>query len=242
MLITSSRWVIASALVMLSILAAQSTNTAMGSTRRPRLQRPVVSKSRTISCGQCSGAAKTKRRLRSGAARIEPCHQRGYVDPRIAKNFNSAMRDLKRAGIKPQVTSTWRSSQHQARLHNCSSSRRCRRANPGLYRALPPGQSLHEAGLAVDMSGVAAGPRGAKRLTRRGRRIVGIMRKNGFKWRYGLADPAHFEADPRKAGYRNAKQAIRRSQNICDAKVTANARVDRKPARAHQTTPIRGKG
>ncbi|HEX8089676.1 MAG TPA: D-alanyl-D-alanine carboxypeptidase family protein, partial [Blastocatellia bacterium] len=150
------------------------------------------------------------------------------------KNFNAAMHDLKRAGIKPEVTSLWRSSQDQARLHNCSGSRSCRRANPGLYRALPPGQSLHEAGLAVDMSGIAAGPRGAKRLTPRGRRIVGIMQKNGFRWRYGLADPAHFEADPRSAGYRNLKQAITRSQTTCAARIASNTRVDRRPGRAHQ--------
>jgi len=126
---------------------------------------------------------------------------------------------MKREGIKPKVTSTWRSSNVQGRLHECSLSARCRRANPGLYYALPAGKSLHEAGLAVDISGVAAGPRGRKRLTPQGHRIVSIMRKNGFKWRYRLADPAHFEADPKKHGYRNAKQAIARSQATCQIKL-----------------------
>ena len=217
--------------LMFSILAAQPANAAVGSTgrsiqtkrnrvvREPLIRIVKVSTRDAARCAQCSQAAKAKIRSksRSTLAKAEPCHPKGYVDPKIAKNYRAAMRDLKRAGIKPMVTSTWRSSEHQAKLYNCSTSRRCRRANPGLYHAMPPGQSLHEAGLAVDISGVAAGPRGAKRLTRRGRKIVGVMQKNGFRWRYGLADPAHFEASPRKAGYRNTRQAIARSQNICSA-------------------------
>jgi D-alanyl-D-alanine carboxypeptidase len=227
----------------------QSSNTAEGSTRKQRhtasarrlsARAVKVSAQSAAACGRCAAKVKATSRSKGGAklAKEAPCHPKGYVDPKIAKNFSAAMRDMKRAGIKPMVTSAWRSSEYQAKLHNCSGSRRCRRANPGLYRAMPPGQSLHEAGLAVDMSGIAAGPRGAKRLTPRGRRIVGIMQKNGFRWRYGLADPAHFEADPRKAGYRNARQAIARSQNICDARVPASARFDKRPARSAQTTPI----
>jgi stress response protein YsnF len=81
---------------------------------------------------------------------------------------------------------------------------------------------LHEAGFAVDVSGIASGPRGKKRLTPKGRRIVGIMRKNGFKWRYGLADPAHFEADPRKHGYRTVQQAITRTRTTCQLNLAKN--------------------
>ncbi|HKY03799.1 MAG TPA: M15 family metallopeptidase, partial [Blastocatellia bacterium] len=87
-----------------------------------------------------------------------------------------------------------------------------------------PGRSLHEAGLAVDIAGVAAGPRGRKRLTTRGRRIVAIMRKHGFIWRYGMADPVHFEVDPRKYGYRNAQHAIQRSQSQCQVRLAAAKR------------------
>ena len=83
---------------------------------------------------------------------------------------------------------------------------------------------MHEAGFAVDMSGIAIGPRGAKRLTPRGRRIVAIMRKNGFNWRYGLADPAHFEIDPRNHGFRSAQQAIRRNQAQCQVRYVAKAK------------------
>jgi hypothetical protein len=128
---------------------------------------------------------------------------------------------MRRAGIKPHITSAWRSSTRQAQLHRCSRSSRCRRANPGLYYALPAGRSLHEAGFAVDISGVAKGRRGSKRLTPRGRRIVQIMARNGFKWRYGLADPAHFEADPRKHGYRTVNQAIRRNQTVCQVRTAS---------------------
>ena len=157
-----------------------------------------------------------------------PCHPKNYVDPKIAVKYKAALRDMNRAGIKPQVTSTWRSSERQEELYRCTKSARCRRANPGIYRALPPGKSLHEAGFAVDMSGIASGPRGNKRLTTKGKRIVGIMRKNGFKWRYGLADPAHFEADPRKHGYRNVKQAIARTRTTCQVNLAKNKTNTRK--------------
>jgi len=183
-----------------------------------------------VACAPCEEKKKNGQNTRKLAKKI-PCHPQGYVDPKIAKNYKKAMRDLHRDGIKPQVTSVWRSSQEQARLHNCSQSRRCRANHPGLYYALPPGHSLHEAGFAVDISGVAAGPRGRKQVTPRGRRIISVMRQNGFKWRYGLKDPAHFEADPRRKGYRSVQQAIYKNQTTCTVKL-AKAR---KPAGRVQT-------
>ena len=196
-------------------------------------RRPAIVKAsrpaRNKGCGPCEG--KTGR---AKSVDDSPCHAKRYVDPKIAKNFNRALRDLNRAGIRPKVTSAWRSSEKQASLHRCSVSSRCRKANPGLYHALPPGQSLHEAGFAVDISGIASGPRGAKRVTPKGRRIISIMNRNGFRWRYGLKDPAHFEANPQRYGYRNAKQAIARSQNICDARVPA---VEAKRAGRSRLTP-----
>src|SRR4030095_12429694 len=75
---------------------------------------------------------------------------------------------------------------------------------------------------------VAAGPRGAKRLTPRGRRIVQTMEQNGFKWRYGLADPAPFEADPRRYGYRTVKQAIKRTQNTCQIRLASASTTSRR--------------
>ena len=195
-------------------------NDRRGSQRAAKLTRQAQG------CRRCSAqvAAKNNSRAAKRSSKPVTCHAKGYVDPAIAKNYNSAMRDLRRAGINPKVTSTWRSSADQARLHRCSNSRRCRRAHPGLYYALPPGESLHEAGFAVDMSGIAIGPRGAKRLTPRGRRIIAIMRKNGFSWRYGLADPAHFEIDPRIHGFRSAQHAIRRNQAQCQTRYIAKAK------------------
>ena len=182
-------------------------------------------------CRQCD----VPRRVKS--AQAVPCHSKGYLDPKIARNYNAAMRDIKRAGIRPKVTSAWRSTEHQAQLHRCSTNGRCRRNNPGLYYALPPGQSMHEAGFAVDISGIAAGPRGNKRLTPQGRRIVRAMQKNGFKWRYGLKDPAHFEADPQKHGYRSARQAIQRNQSLCDARVPRQAQRNRPAIANGRRTP-----
>jgi hypothetical protein len=47
------------------------------------------------------------------------------------------------------------------------------------------------------------------------------MRRHGFIWRYGLADPVHFEVDPRRYGYRNASHAIQRSQSQCQVRLAA---------------------
>jgi len=200
-------------------------------TSKSHSSRSLHTRSAATGCLPCAAeqarASKGKSARRAKADKPLPCHPRDYVDPTIARNYNNAMRDMRRAGIKPKVTSVWRSSETQAALYRCTQSSRCRRANPGLYAALPPGQSIHEAGFAVDVSGVATGRRGSKRLTPQGRRIVSIMKKNGFNWRYGLSDPVHFEADPRNHGYKNLKQAIARTQNTCQVKL-AKARSSRK--------------
>ncbi len=172
-------------------------------------------KAKTATCDDCV-TLKSRRKA--------PCHPPNYVDPKIAARYNSAMRDLNRSGVRPKITSAWRSSEKQAALYRCSNSQKCRRQNPGLYYAKPPGSSAHEAGLAVDISGIAAGPRGAKRVTRNGRKIIRVMEKNGFAWRYGLKDPAHFEADPKKAGYRNLNHAIRKTQSKCSVRLTKKKR------------------
>ncbi len=158
----------------------------------------------TRKCATCAKAYKN-----------QPCHPANYVDPKIRKNLNAAVKDMNRAGIKPKITSAWRSSSRQAYLHNCSRSRKCRARNPGIYYAKAPGTSLHEAGFAVDIDGVAAGKRGSKRVTPRGRKIIRIMERHGFDWRYGLSDPPHFEANPRKHGYKSTAQAIRKTQTTC---------------------------
>src|SRR5262249_61871193 len=99
-------------------------------------------------------------------------------------------------------------------------------ARRGIYGAKRPGTSMHEAGLAVDIGGVAAGHR--RRLTPKGRQMGRIMRKHGFRWRYGLKDPAHFELSPQLAGYRTAKTAIRAGQRRWGTKSRVRRRVSRR--------------
>lgn len=229
---------------VIAFLTASMTISASGQSKRAVMTRNKVkvrqSARQDQACSRCSVqvAVRNNSRALKKSAKPATCHPKGYVNPAIARNYNGAMRDLRRAGIDPKVTSTWRSSADQARLHRCSNSRRCRRAHPGLYYALPPGASLHEAGFAVDMSGVAIGPRGAKRLTPRGRRMIAIMRKHGFSWRYGLADPAHFEISPQKYGYRSTQQAIKRSQTQCQTRYLAR-RDQSSPAKRKESVSRR---
>jgi len=191
-------------------------------------------------CEPC-GAAAVSRGGKRTARRAVPCHPPDYVDPRMRGDLNAALRELRWMGITPRITSEWRSSNDQGRMYKCSSSRRCRSAHPGLYRAMPPGQSAHEAGLALDISGIATGPRGAKHLTPQGRRIVQVMERHGFNWKYGFADPVHFEADARDAGYRNLQQAIHVTQTRCQAGQLARTAahqkwIERRPSPAR---PVR---
>jgi LAS superfamily LD-carboxypeptidase LdcB len=124
--------------------------------------------------------------------------------------LDAALREMRRRGIRPRVNSTFRSRAEQRSLYQCARVRRCR-VRRGIYGARQPGTSLHEAGLAVDLGGVAAGRR-HRRLTPKGRQMVRIMRRHGFTWRYGLKDPAHFEVRPRRVGYRTERAAIRAGQ------------------------------
>jgi D-alanyl-D-alanine carboxypeptidase-like protein len=213
--------------------------------RRPALLKRASNRAKRGSiCHPCKAETSRGRkqaRARKAFATTPPCHSRAYLDPKIRKNYRAALNEMNRAGLKPKVTSQWRSSGYQARLHKCSLSRRCRANHPGLYRALPAGNSIHEAGFAVDIAGVATGPRGAKRLTARGRRIVPIMKKHGFNWRYGLRDPVHFEANPQRYGYRSVKHAIKRNQTVCDVRLARGkkqVRGSRGNVRA-QVTPAR---
>jgi LAS superfamily LD-carboxypeptidase LdcB len=132
------------------------------------------------------------------------------LDNDARARLNAAMRDMRKRGIRPRINSAFRSRAEQGSIYRCARSRRCR-ARRGIYGAKRPGTSMHEAGLAVDIGGVATGHR-HRRLTPRGRLMVRIMRRHGFHWRYGLKDPAHFELSPRLAGYRTEKAAIKAGQ------------------------------
>jgi hypothetical protein len=133
------------------------------------------------------------------------------LQPRARANFTAAVFEMKRRGLRPRVNSTFRSTAEQRSIFHCAHRASCRRRR-GIYGARRPGTSLHEAGLAVDLGGVASGRKHHRRLTRRGRQMVRIMRKHGFDWRYGLKDPAHFEISARHAGFHTERAAIRSGQ------------------------------
>jgi D-alanyl-D-alanine carboxypeptidase len=155
------------------------------------------------------------------------------LDDDARLRLKAALREMRRRGIRPRVNSTFRSHAEQRSIYRCARTRRCR-TRRGIYGANPPGDSMHEAGLAVDLGGVAT-RRG--RLTPKGRQMVRIMRRHGFVWRYGLKDPAHFELSPQRAGYRTRQAAIkagqRRWRNTLRAKrgVSAQARSRRENAK-----------
>jgi LAS superfamily LD-carboxypeptidase LdcB len=132
------------------------------------------------------------------------------LDDDTRTRLNAAVRELRKRGLRPRVNSTFRSRTEQKAIYRCARSKRCR-ARRGIYGAKQPGTSMHEAGLAVDLGGVATGRR-HRRLTPKGRQTVRIMRRHGFNWRYGLKDPAHFELSPQSAGYRSKQAAIQAGQ------------------------------
>lgn len=148
------------------------------------------------------------------------------LDNDARARLKAAIRDMRRRDIRPRINSAFRSRAEQRAIYRCSRIRRCR-ARRGIYGAKRPGASMHEAGLAVDIGGVAAGRR-RRRLTPKGRLIVCIMRKHGFRWRYGLKDPAHFELSPRLAGYRTEKAAIRAGQRRWVGRNNARRRAGRR--------------
>src|SRR5215510_15932308 len=147
------------------------------------------------------------------------------LDNDARTRLNAAVRDMRRRGIRPRINSAFRSHAEQRSIYRCARSRRCR-SRRGIYGAKRPGTSMHEAGLAVDIGGVATGHR--RRLTPKGRQMVRIMRKHGFRWRYGLKDPAHFELSPRLAGYHTEKAAIKAGQRRWIAKGRARRRASRR--------------
>jgi hypothetical protein len=151
-----------------------------------------------LCAGKSAGVVDAKSRARLNA-----------LDAAAQVRFDAALREMRRRGLRPRVNSAFRTQAEQRMMQRCARNRRCR-ARRGVYGAKPPGTSLHEAGLAVDLGGIAAGRR--RRLTPQGRQTVKIMRKHGFAWPYGLHDPAHFEIHPQQAGYRTRQAAIKAGQ------------------------------
>jgi LAS superfamily LD-carboxypeptidase LdcB len=148
------------------------------------------------------------------------------LDNDARARLNAAVREMRRRGIRPRINSAFRTRAEQGSLYRCARIHRCR-SRRGIYGARRPGTSMHEAGLAVDLGGVATGSR-RRRLTSKGRMMVRIMRRHGFNWRYGLKDPAHFELSPRLAGYRTEKAAIKAGQRRWTARTRTRRRVSRR--------------
>jgi hypothetical protein len=134
------------------------------------------------------------------------------LHPQARKKLGTALSEMKRQGIEPKVTSSFRSSADQQSLYSCARRTVCRK-NRGVFGARPPGESLHEAGLAVDVAGVASSLKRNRRLTPQGKKIVRVMEKNGFDWRYGMRDPVHFELNARQVGFRAESTAIKSGQS-----------------------------
>ncbi|HWQ36588.1 MAG TPA: D-alanyl-D-alanine carboxypeptidase family protein [Blastocatellia bacterium] len=169
----------------------------------------------------------------SRAARCNCSNPRlAALDPVARKRLDAAMRDLRRQGLRPRLTTTFRSHSEQRGIYRCYHKRGCR-ARRGIYRAARPGTSMHEAGLAVDVAGVAAGGRRHRRMTRDGRKIVRIMQKHGFRWPHGMRDPVHFEISPRQAGYRTQRAAIRAGQQRWASTQASRRRGQRVTGRKH---------
>ena len=197
-------------------------------------------RSSASACSACTQAKAAPRRRKNTRANTTtaPCYSGGYVDPTVARQLNSALYEMRRAGLRPTITSAWRSSAYQADLHRCSRNGKCRHRR-GLYYAARPGSSAHEAGFAVDIGGIAGGSRRNRYVTARGRRIIQIMKKHGFGWPYGLSDPVHFEANPTRYGYRSLKHAIKFNQNLCRAKLqyAQKSTVNRRGGNTRRSVP-----
>lgn len=148
--------------------------------------------------GKAEKEAKPAARVNSKLANLHPQTQ---------VKMKAALKDMDRVGVCPSITSAYRSNAEQQEIYRCAHRRRCRAAR-GIFSARKPGTSLHEAGLAVDFADIAHGKKNRRVLTKDGRKIVKVMEKHGFKWRYGLKDPAHFELEPRAAGYKSEQAAI----------------------------------
>ena len=176
------------------------------------------------------GGPRPRRKAARGAATAQ-------LQPGVQKRLDAALRDMRRAGIRPKITSGFRTTAQQRQLYKCGQSPPCRKRR-GLYGAKRPGTSLHEAGLAVDIAGISYKRGRQRRVTPQGRRVVRIMAKHGFRWPYGLKDPAHFESNPRGAGYRSVAAAIRAKQRG-PARLQDKSAIVRVKATAQRKRPTR---
>jgi len=101
------------------------------------------------------------------------------VEPTVCDRIEALIDALKQHGYPAWITSGRRSSQKQAKLYAAW------RAGKSKYPAAPPGRSLHELGLAVDIGSTAEGLQ-----------VAGFLAPYcGLTWggRFSDPDPVHFE-------------------------------------------------
>lgn len=114
------------------------------------------------------------------------------LDRRIARRYLAVKQALDAAGVR-NLTFTW------AFRTNCQ--QRLVNAGPNLKAA--PGSSPHEAGRALDVSGMRVRGDAAK--------IVSIFRNGGARW-LGQKDPPHFDWEPGDVGENSSGAMIRKNQ------------------------------
>lgn len=101
------------------------------------------------------------------------------VNPVVRQGMQLLYEYAQRAGLHPRITSTDRSYMQQAQLYRAYLNGKSR------WPAAPPGHSLHERGLAFDMT--------ADDLPALGR----IWNSWGGYWGGAFGDDVHFEVRPR---------------------------------------------
>src|SRR5262249_25942200 len=88
-------------LLLLALAHSGNARTFLKTTAK----KPVATRS-SRDCVRCNTQKSKVRstKKRAVTARKLPCHPKDYVDPKIARNYKSALLDMKRARIKPEIT------------------------------------------------------------------------------------------------------------------------------------------
>ncbi len=138
------------------------------------------------------------------------------LDARVARKLHAVRLDLQAQGISPlRFTYGFRSTAEQ------------RDVNPGANYKAHPGTSPHEAGRAVDVSGMTVRPDRGE--------IVSTFKRHGWRW-LGFGDPPHFEVSAASVGEPDRLAMIRKAQ--ADYR-RGNPRGCRNGARSPIITPSR---
>lgn len=104
-----------------------------------------------------------------------------HLTPAMARAVRRATREAARSGIFLEVTSGWRSRQHQADLFDAAVAKYGSERSAGRW-VLPPGQSEHERGRAIDVGPAEA----AAWLEEHGARFGLCRRYDNEPWHFEL--------------------------------------------------------